>query len=160
MSEDSFRGRLKNTFALLFAPKMLCLCPLMFFIGMANIYYASQFTRQIHVKANIGYVMAVFAVVDSLGSLVYGELLEKAGRATVLVIGTIAQAVAYVYVMHANVQQVPAKQQLHTRLLTSTNYPVCSLLAQAGNDDLASKHFIYMFVGCIHVHRGWTPWIS
>ena len=91
----------------------------MFFIGMANIYYASQFTRQIQVKANIGYAMAVLSVVETFGSLVYGELLEKAGRATVLVIGTIAQVVALWFVLYADIHQV--NQQV-SRLYTTTAF--------------------------------------
>lgn len=63
------KEQIVSIFRLLCDKRTVLLVPFMVYIGWATTFYASQFTRQIPSRTNVGFTMAVFGLAEIVGEL-------------------------------------------------------------------------------------------
>ena len=101
----SARARLRATLRMLTKPSMAMLSPLFFYTGIGVTFYAGQFTRQICAQADIGFIMTMLGVAETVGSMVFGRLADAVGSTVVLTISAVLQVGALAVVWEANTAQ-------------------------------------------------------
>lgn len=97
--------RIISVFRCLLQPRMLLLVVLFLNNGYAQLVVSTQVTRQVAEVKNVGLMMAVFAVMEVITTVILGKVADWAGHRVIGLVGVLAEIAGCVATCYMNAYQ-------------------------------------------------------